>query len=167
MRQLEAAQKWVNGFNAVPTPMIAKLMQADPDDWHEVTYPTVGDHVYVLYVNIGEVISVCDRECCQVRFRDGSIWQGAVSDVVIQHEDDLPMWGTMWSFGDSCDEDWLDEEDGIALMSQCGFRIFKSEEFGYYFGIDGAGYNFYEAHWLPLYKARGLKWHDEEVTPCD
>lgn len=35
-------------------------------------------------------------------------------------------------------------------MSQCGFRIFRSEEFGYFFGIDGAGYDFYEAHWIPL-----------------
>lgn len=30
-------------------------------------------------------------------------------------------------------------------------------------GIDGAGYNFYEAHWLPLYNARGLQWHDTET----
>ena len=48
-------------------------------------------------------------------------------------------------------------------MSECGFRIFESEEFGYFFGIDGAGYDFYEQHWLPLYKARGLKWHDPKT----
>ena len=46
-------------------------------------------------------------------------------------------------------------------MSECGFRIYKHEEWGCFFGIDGAGYNFYDAHWIPLYKARGLKWHDE------
>ena len=32
---------------------------------------------------------------------------------------------------------------------------------GYFFGIDGAGYSFYEEHWIPLYKARGLQWHKE------
>lgn len=26
----------------------------------------------------------------------------------------------------------------------------------------GAGYSFYTEHWIPLYKARGLKWHDKE-----
>lgn len=24
-----------------------------------------------------------------------------------------------------------------------------------------SGYDFYEAHWIPLYEARGLKWHKE------
>ena len=73
------------------------------------------------------------------------------------------MWGTMWSFGDGCDDWWLEEKNGIELMSQCGFRIYESEEFGYFFGIDGAGYDFYESHWIPLYKARGLQWHETET----
>ena len=74
----------------------------------------------------------------------------------------LPMWGTMWSFGDSADDYWLEEEDGLELMAKCGFRIYEQEDFGYLFGIDGAGYSFMEAHWIPLYKARGLHWHEEE-----
>ena len=89
-----------------------------------------------------------------------------MSRMEVKYDDGLPMWGTMWSFGDSCDEHWLDDMygyDGIVAMSQCGFRIFKSYEFGYFFGIDGAGYNFYESHWLPLYKARGLEWHDPKT----
>ena len=74
----------------------------------------------------------------------------------------LPMWDTMWSFGDSADDYWLEEEDGLELMAKCGFRIYEQEDFGYLFGIDGAGYSFMEAHWIPLYKARGLHWHEEE-----
>lgn len=47
-------------------------------------------------------------------------------------------------------------------MADCGFRIYESDDFGgYIFGIDGAGYDFYDAHWIPLYKARGLRWHKE------
>ena len=76
--------------------------------------------------------------------------------------DYLPMWSTMWSFGDSADDYWLEEEDGLELMAKCGFRIYEQEDFGYLFGIDGAGYSFMEAHWIPLYKARGLHWHEEE-----
>ncbi len=74
----------------------------------------------------------------------------------------LPMWGTMWSFGDSADDYWLEEEDGLELMAECGFRIYEQEDFGYLFGIDGAGYSFMDEHWIPLYKARGLRWHDKE-----
>ena len=79
------------------------------------------------------------------------------------YRDVLPMWGTMWSFGDSLDDYWLEEMRGIEAMSKCGFRIYYNEEWGYFFGIDGAGYDFYEAHWCPLYRARGLKWHDPDT----
>ena len=48
-------------------------------------------------------------------------------------------------------------------MSECGFRIYENDEIGYFFGIDKAGYDFYESHWVPLYKKRGLLWHDERA----
>ena len=50
MTQNEAAQKLVNSFNAVPTEMIRKLWQADPDDWNEVTCPFVGNQKCPLMI---------------------------------------------------------------------------------------------------------------------
>lgn len=47
------------------------------------------------------------------------------------------------------------------VVSASARSIYSHEEFGYFFGIDGCGYDFYEAHWLPLYNKRGLQWHDE------
>lgn len=94
-----------------------------------------------------------------MRFDCDSIVEVTVSDEYFY--DVLPMWGTMWTFGDQLDNWWLEEGDGFKLMSECGFRIYESDDFGYIFGIDGAGYDFYEAHWIPLYKARELKWHDQ------
>lgn len=92
-----------------------------------------------------------------------------IEEVTPRNEDDedepydfLPMWGTMWCFGDSLDDWWLENEGGLKLMAKCGFRIYRQEDYGYIFGIDGAGYDFYEVHWIPLYKARGLRWHNEE-----
>ncbi len=73
----------------------------------------------------------------------------------------LPMWGTMWSFNNFLDEEWLNNKENRKIMADCGFRVYEQEDYGYIFGIDGAGYDFYEAHWIPLYKARGLKWHLE------
>lgn len=81
-----------------------------------------------------------------------------------EFDDVFPMWGTMWTFGEPIDEEWLDGEylgSHLKEMAQCGFRIYESEDFGHVFGIDGAGYDFYEEHWIPLYDARGLKWHKE------
>ena len=63
----------------------------------------------------------------------------------------LPMWGTMWAFKSGLDNAWL--EDNLEIMAKCGFRIYMQEDYGFIFGIDGAGYDFYEAHWIPLYMA--------------
>lgn len=76
--------------------------------------------------------------------------------------DYLPTWGTMWSFGSSDDDYWLEEEGGLELMAECGFRIYEQEDFSYLFGLDGGGYSFMDKHWIPLYKARGLRWHEKE-----
>lgn len=88
-------------------------------------------------------------------------------EVTVFDEDDepydvLPMWGWMWSFDSIFDEEWLEEKDGIEVMSKLGFRIYHHEEFGWWFGIDAAGLDFSSEYWIPLYKARGLHWHKEE-----
>lgn len=159
----DATRKWVSEFNAFPQDMISKLMEIDIDSWHEVTKPTVGDYVWsneyqgtyeVLAIGIGE-----ENAIIEVYGEDKEV---ELSDITLEHYDSLPMWGTMWQFGNSCDDYWLEELDGLQLMSNCGFRIYEHDEWGYFFGIDGCGYDFYSEHWLPLYEARGLKWHDVE-----
>lgn len=158
----EATHEWVNGFNAIPTGIIDKLMRFESDDWHEVTTKSVGDRVYCYgYCEYGEIEAYDDvaEEYTVVLDNDETV---RVDESQLEIDGDtLPMWSTMWSFGDSADDYWLEEMGGIQLMSECGFRVYESDEFGYFFGIDGAGYNFYEAHWIPLYKARGLHWHTE------
>lgn len=47
-------------------------------------------------------------------------------------------------------------------MADCGFRIYEQKDYRFVFGIDGAGYSFLEHHFIPLYKARRLQWHDSE-----
>lgn len=164
----EAAQKWVSEFNAIPQAMIGKLMQIPDDYWEEVTTPRYGDRVCVfdLTENIesGDIEDyIEDIDAYIVRLDNGNLVEVGLDCIDVERYESLPMWGTMWSFGDSIDDEWLERENGIQIMSECGFRIYYSEEFGYYFGIDGAGYDFYEAHWIPLYTARGLQWHDPEA----
>ena len=162
----EAAEEWVKGFNAIPTSMIAKLWNAYPEDWSEVTLPEVGDNVYAYNYGAGEISEVYyENNRYTIELNTGRTIEVEANQMEVEREGHLPMWGTMWSFGDSLDTYWLEEDEGLATMSSCGFRIYKSEGFGYFFGIDGAGYDFYEAHWIPLYKARGLKWHS--LNTCD
>lgn len=163
----DAAREWVREMNAFPYDMIEKLMNADYDGWHEVTTPCRDDRVYVYDLpdgceeHMGEIENcLVDADVYLIDLDDGTAVEVAKDDFEVDRDSCLPMWGTLWSFGDSADDYWLEELDGIEQMSKCGFRIYESDDFGYVFGIDGAGYDFYEAHWIPLYKARGLQWHD-------
>lgn len=161
----DATERWVHEMNAIPTGMIEKMMEADMDDWREVRLPSVGDLVYAYSYGSGEVAEVTSTEDGVVLVVDLDVPRSeqveiSADEVDIEHLELLQMWGTMWSFGDSADDWWLEGGNGIEIMSERGFRIYESDKFGYFFGIDGAGYNFYDAHWIPLYKARGLQWHD-------
>lgn len=168
---------WVSEFSRFPQDMILKLMSIDAERWHEVTAPSVGDSVYLFNVltkdrdgneyegrdREGEIIKLLGNKDIIVHLNDGTEVVAKNGYFDIQRYDRLPMWGTMWQFGDSADDYWLEKMDGIRIMSDCGFRIYESDDWGYFFGIDGCGYNFYEAHWIPLYKKRGLQWHDTET----
>ena len=160
----DATHEWVREMNAFPRSMIEKLMEIDIDDWQEVTPLHKDCRVYSLKHNeYGYIIKYNEKtELYTVELDNDKRVRLVESEIERTEYDNLPMWGTMWSFGDSCDDWWLEEEDGIRQMAECGFRIYNSYEFGYFFGIDGAGYDFYESHWIPLYKKRGLKWHDTE-----
>lgn len=160
-----AAERWVHEMNAIPQGMIEKLMNIGDEDIHEVTEPAIGDRVYAYYEPVEEPYGIIaeydeERDLYTIEFDNGKEVKLDPDDFEVERDGSFPMWGTMWSFGDGCDDWWLEDGDGIRIMSECGFRIYESDEFGYFFGIDGAGYDFYESHWIPLYKARGLQWHD-------
>lgn len=159
----EAVRAWVNEFSRFPTDMIDTLMQADPESWCEITYPGVGDRVCGYYFGGGEVTKCIGNEKYEIKTDDGDVITAKyIDEFEIEWLEGLPMWGAMWQFGDPCDEHWIEDKENQQKMSGCGFRIYQHEEWGYFFGIDGAGYDFFEAHWEPLYKAVGLKWHDKE-----
>jgi hypothetical protein len=82
------------------------------------------------------------------------------------------MWGTMFLVNDPVDKQRIkallhpvtDEEDelyGCQEVGQTGIYAFDVD--GHLvLGINGAGYDFYEHHWMPLYEALGYGWHERE-----
>ena len=170
--KMEAARRWVEGFNAIPVGVVEKLLRLDEDDVREITPPCVGDRVYIFYGEYsdcsGEIATVPSMEVSDIYsilLDNGVEVNVAKDDFEVEHESMLPMWSTMWSFGDTIDEQWLLGEyckNHLQEMADCGFRIYEQEDFGVIFGIDGAGYDFFVTHFVPLYEARGLRWHEEE-----
>ena len=158
----EACELWVSrDMNAIPQSVLVKLKQLDPDDLAELTPITKADRVYVCSAGeMGEVIAIDeDAEEYTVQLDNGETITTEGFDLEREDYDRFPMWGTMWSFSCSFDEDWALSH--LEEMAACGFRLYESEDYGLVFGIDAAGFDFYEAFWVPLYKARGLRWHDE------
>lgn len=159
MTILEATCYWVRDFNAFPQPMISQLIAYSPESWQEITLPTVGDSVFVYETSQrGEIIFRNDFSYT-VSLYNGNTVTLISDEFKVCYDSPLPIWGTLWNFDDSSDIAWLETDKRLATMSDCGFRIFFHDDFGYFFGIDGAGYDFYEEHWIPLYLARGLHWH--------
>lgn len=161
----EVANDWVTRcMDAIDTCILRKLYSFDPDDWNEVTVPSVGERVYVYdeCVN-GEIVGIDDESGFEIELDDGNMIHADADDFELENDYVFPMWGTMWSFSDSADKWWM-EHGGVEALSACGFRVYESEEFGFFFGIDGCGYDFKKAHFIPLYKARGLCWHDTDAA---
>lgn len=167
----DAARSWVNGFNAIPSGIVDKLFQLDEDGITEITPPSKYDRVYIYsgtYADqYGEVVGRDgeDSKKYLILLDDNDETVSLdTDDFEVERDSMLPMWGTMWAFGEQTDNDWLSgrfNEDALQKMADCGFRIYEQEDYQYIFGIDGAGYSFMEEHWIPLYKARGLHWHKE------
>lgn len=163
----EATYEWGREFNAVPRGIVEKLIKADGGAGNaisEVTPPSVGNYVYVFDKEAhGIVVQHIDDDKYLIELDDGEQVELNKDSFEVEYDDYLPMWNTMWAFNDFCDNYWL-ENGGLQIMADCGFRIYEQEDYWYIFGIDGCGYDFYEAHWIPLYKARGLRWHKEDAV---
>lgn len=104
----EAAEVWVREMNAIPQEMVLRLMNADPDDWSEVTRPAKYNHVYVYSENeYGEITEIND-DIYSVELNNGEEIECVEDDFEVCYDDFLPMWGTMWSFGNNIDDYSLD-----------------------------------------------------------
>ena len=175
----EACHAWVESFDAIPMSAIEKINEYDIehtgcDSIVEITPISVGDRCFInegkWKDNYGTI--------CKSNYRgegnflidiDGENQKRIVSgdDIEIIDRDPFPIWGIMWAFPDQIDIEWATGEylgPHLQEIADCGFRIYQSDDFGILLGIDGAGYNFYDAHWIPLYKARGLHWHKTDDT---
>jgi len=72
------------------------------------------------------------------------------------------MWSTLFEAKDNTIKDWI-LENYEKIISEVGFTIIDLSrenegeyETGVFLGVNGAGYDFYEAHWIPLYKIFGV-----------
>lgn len=165
----EATESWVHGMEFIHLGLIKDAVRGREEAWHELTPLTIGESVYCSNaINLkgeicdgyGEIVKI-SKENVVVRMADTD--EDALADknyVYDEEREEFPMWYIMFQPRESIDEEWISQN--LQAVADCGFRIYEHDDYGIYLGIDGCGYDFYSEHWIPLYKARGLQWHDEE-----
>lgn len=166
----EATKKWVDEFSFVSQTLVQNAVGENYEDWIDLTRNiiSVGDTVYYDGED-WEVLEVKEDRLV-LEPMDMNLDNVEVDEWEVEPEDDyysglFPMWGTLFNPKEKLDEDWI--VNNLKKVKECGLRAFEYYPTGDIFlGVDGAGYNFYDNHWIPLYKARGLHWHEveEEVT---
>lgn len=68
-----------------------------------------------------------------------------------------PMWHVVFK----CDRFYIDSDYcDVDKLYKLGIGVIDSE-YGYYLFISGAGYSFYDAHWIPLFKMLGWIEYEE------
>lgn len=173
LNKKQAVERMVLEFNSIKTSLIEKAFPYG-EGLEEITpcIVEVGDKVDyrggydLLEDECLEVVEVKDGGIVVLKLnnkRDVELYGDTIETEFSMVDSDerlgfgfLPMWGWMWTV-DSCTEHFIREN--LVKVAELGFRIYEDEDGGLYIGIDGAGYDFYEAHWEPLYDAMGLRWH--------
>lgn len=157
-RILKATKEWIKEFNAIDTSIFKHIMEVGDsvEFLRELTREVIteGEEVYYSDINdFVEVIDVSDNgEKLVIRDGEGKEYEVDKNEVDNEVDSVLPMWNTMWSFSNSMNSKWA--KDNVAKIKECGFRLYEYTRTGeLYLGIDGAGYDFYSHHWVPLYKA--------------
>ena len=162
MTKEQAARKWVNDFNFYPMVVIERLIGEDyeyAEELQELTPATLGDTVYYGGDEY-QVEEILANGHLVLTNSDDETVDAEQYELEFLDRDFLPMWGTMFDVP-NMDQEWV--RDNLDKVAECGFRIYDFETMDLLLlGIDGAGYDFYEAHWIPLYEARGLTWHKED-----
>ena len=162
----KATEEWVAQFSHVPASIIEKMAKADEsiyafdsDSFRLIASPRIKcswcSTTYDGDLSLPDLIAAHDRrrgvpcdECCL----DGW-WNLGEPELA------FPCgWGTLFAPMDPCDRRWF--EANKEEVAKLGFFVFESDDYGILLGLDAAGFDFYDAYWIPLYQLRGLLWHE-------
>jgi hypothetical protein len=163
-----AAESWIDQFDRVPASVIEKMAQSDEamtyydsDSLRLVASPRIEctgcDATYEgerTLKELHELDQAGRGEACPFcEHNAGDDWmRGCPVNA-------FPCaWGTLFTPRDRLDCEWVLEH--AQAVARLGFFVFESEDFGCLLGIDGAGFDFYDTFWIPLYRMRGLQWHE-------
>lgn len=158
LTRYEATQRWLRDFSEVPGSIFRKLVNTD------LAILTYESSTLTLVASPQIECTVCgDREPRPSEHSGATVTRrcdtchGDTYWRLGGPELDFPCgWETLFSPNREVDREWiLANKDEIS--SRLDIYVFESDDYGVLLGIDGGGYDFNEAHWLPLYELWRLR----------
>ena len=161
----KAANQWIDQFNFIPGTLIQTLAHA-LCGYNEYDDP----QVLQLLASPGRSCPECSENLIE---QENQYYCEECERFYSPDDENLQLsypeyayptgWGTLFNpkTGSWNDEEWI-KEHAREISAKCNVFIFENDDLGVLIGIDGGGYDFYEAHWIPLYLLRGFTWHEKE-----
>ena len=145
--KLSACRDWINCyFSKLSTSLLERAYGPTFDDIR-ILAPSIDDYRKEFIEN-----GNCDGDCDNcITYECEDCYYGDVPKI--------PVWAWVFVPDEELDARWI-KNHAKEIYEKCGIIVYETDEIGVYLGINGAGYDFYESHWLPLYDLRGLKWHE-------
>lgn len=164
----DAARFWINrDWSMIPTSLLERAYNRNEGDAEKLELLAGGERTSDCHESDVTMRDATDEEADEHQDNDGKVavcsdcgrvcpvrWGGAVYGWPAAH-------GWLFSPNDRIDQEWV-KNNAAEIADKCGFLIYECDE-GIMLGIDGGGYDFYEAHFIPLYRLRGLPWHEPEA----
>ena len=158
----QATEKWVGEFNAIPLSFIENALGDKVNDEFVQVFPNLkvcvncsNEFTELEYKKLEEEYMNSATGITCPHCKDNAYGITGYREHSYAYHTHLPMWKTVWTFDTDLDNEWV--LDNIETVYKCGFRVYKNEHLGVVIGIDECSDDFYESHWIPLYKARGLR----------
>lgn len=159
----EKVNQWVDrSFNFIQLDVVEDHARANG---HEFTDCIQTPEISVLIKTwIDDCPSDADeaREEYKQEYEEGEVYDfedwledGEYENAVMEHyyqSENYPMWNTLFEARDSMISHWIDQ-NASEIYDKIGFGVAEGfESLNSMLFTTGCGYDFYEAHWIPLYK---------------
>ena len=168
----EVSERFERDFNYIQLDVIKKVM--DDCEYENIAMPSFSIIASEYMSNYGNEEELREEyaktegiEANEIDEADFFEWlednkYSEVSDSYMESEN-YPMWNTVFEARDSYLSKWI--EKNVDELYNIGIGVMLGgDNFNNMLFISGCGYDFYEAHWIPLY-TQLLEWVkvDEEI----
>lgn len=156
---VSGVDEWYDPFIWIPDTQYREWFNEFLSDEEYSPVITEDDECFVRDAG-GEMVRLCSTDEFNSELRSGGFfWLTNFEDRFYEFRGSAyPTFGYLYEF----DSDYGWSAADLEAAASAGFKILWNEDsdvvLGPMLGINGGGYNFFDAHWIPLFLSRDTEW---------